>query len=90
MNRDSIMATPAPQVQIVFWCNTCQHHVYGAKSGQRCPAGDPDCYSVLVGRRAILCPLESCQGEQVAVLVPSSKSAKDIWRVHLLEAHSSY
>ena len=56
MPTTSVMDTPVPPVGLVAWCNTCQRYVSDGAAGQRCPIGDPVCYSILVGRRAMSLP----------------------------------
>ena len=56
MPTTSVMDTPVPPVGFVAWCNTCQRCVSDGAAGQRCPTGDPVCYSILVNRRAMFCP----------------------------------
>ena len=82
-----VMQTPFPPVTLIAWCPTCQHHLDAAKPGQRCPVGDPDCYSVLVKRRALLCTIGACSEVKMAILAPSGKPVKDVWRTHLMEDH---
>ena len=83
----SVMDTPVPPVGLVAWCNTCQCYVSDGSAGQRCPTGDPVCYSILVSRRAMSCPLGSCQEKDLVVLATASQSARDVWRIHLMAEH---
>ena len=87
MPTTSGMDTPVPPVRLVAWCNTCQRYVSDGAAGQRCPTGDPACYSILVSRRAMFCPLGSCQEKDLVVLAPASQSATDVWRIHLMAEH---
>lgn len=86
-----IMQTPCPPVTIVAWCNTCEHYfdLDQAQPGQRCPVGDPDCYSVLVKRRALICELSGeCSDVKMALLVPSrGQSPREVWWEHLMAEH---
>ena len=85
---EDVMQTPCPPVSVVAWCQTCQHYIYDAKPGQRCPVGDPDCYSVLVKRRVLFCPIPGyCAEVKMAVLAPAGQPVRDVWRIHLMEEH---
>ena len=87
MPTTSVMDTPVPPVELVAWCNICQRYVSDGAAGLRCPTGDPVCYSILVNRRAMFCPLGSCQEKALVVLAPASQSARDVWRIHLMAEH---
>ena len=87
MPTTSVMDTPVPPVGFVAWCNTCQRCVSDGAAGQRCPTGDPVCYSILVNRRAMFCPVGSCQDKDMVVLAPASQLARDVWRIHLMADH---
>ena len=88
MLATSVMDTPVPPVRIVAWCNTCRRCVSEGTAGQRCPTGDPVCYSILVNRRVMFCPLGGCRENDVVILAPATQPPRYVWRMHLIESHS--